>query len=318
MTLPLPLAAVPLAEQGPWLAELEALGYTDLWSAETGALDAFTPLALAAAHTRRARLGAAIVPVFGRGPAVIAMQAAGLAHAAPGRFVLGIGASSPTVARDWNDVAWERPLARVRDSLRFLRRALAGERVDETFETFSVRGFRLETPPAQPPPVFVAALRERMLRLAAREGDGVLLGLLTAEDVARVAAVVREERADAELGLRVAVCPIADAERARAIGRRMLAAYLNVPVYARFHAWLGRGPALRPVWEAWRRGDRRAAAAAVPEPLLDALFVHGPPEACREQLARFVAAGVGTPVVGLFVPGGPDALRAAIRALAPR
>ena len=45
--------------------------------------------------------------------------------------------------------------------------------------------------------------------------------------------------------------------------RRHMAAYLNVPVYKAFHEWLGRGPELGPMWQAWAAGDRKAAVAAI-------------------------------------------------------
>src|SRR5207245_2299733 len=105
--------------------------------------DAFTPLTLAAAWTPQARLGTAIVPVYTRGPSVLAQSAAALAEAAPGRFVMGVGTSSNVIVQSWNDIPFVEPYKRTRDVVRFLRKALAGERVDEQFDTFTVRGFRL-------------------------------------------------------------------------------------------------------------------------------------------------------------------------------
>ena len=75
------------------------LGYSDLWTSEAGGTDAFTPLAMAAAWTPTMRLGTAIVPVFTRGPALLAMSVAAMAEAAPGRFTLGIGTSSNVIVR---------------------------------------------------------------------------------------------------------------------------------------------------------------------------------------------------------------------------
>ena len=245
------------------------------------------------------------------------MSAAALAEAAPDRFVLGIGASSDVVVQGWNAMPFEAPFARIRDTLRFLRAALAGERVEGTFESFEISGFALERVPEYSPPIYVAALRERMLRLAGTDADGVVLGLLTPGDVRRVVSIVRSagEQAEPDVVLRLGVCPTADAELARAHCRRQLAAYLNVPTYAAFHSWLGRGDELAPLWDAWKRGNRRAALAAVPDSLIDSLYVHGPPEACREQVARFAAAGVTTPVLSLMPFGGD--LRSAVRALSP-
>ena len=164
MTLPLP--GVALADHSPWVERLSDWGYTDLWTAEVAGADAFTPLAAAATWSRDLRLGTAIASVFARGPALLAMQAAAMADLAPGRFVLGVGSSSAQVVEGWQGGQWDRPYARVRDTLDFLRRALAGERVDAEFETFKVRGFRLERPPSTPPEIMVAALLPRMLALA--------------------------------------------------------------------------------------------------------------------------------------------------------
>ena len=100
ITLPLP--GMALAEQHEIVAGLPALGYTDAWSSEVNGTDAFTPLVLAAQWASELRLGTAIVPIYTRGPGLLAMSGATLAGLAPGRFVLGIGTSSPVVVEQWN------------------------------------------------------------------------------------------------------------------------------------------------------------------------------------------------------------------------
>src|SRR5690606_32903054 len=117
---------------------LPGMGFTDVWSMETAGADAFSPLALACAWSPALRLGTAIVPVHTRGPALIAMQTAALADAAPGRFALGIGASSSVIVENWNSIPYDRPFARVRDTLRFLREALSGQPVTQEYETFEI------------------------------------------------------------------------------------------------------------------------------------------------------------------------------------
>jgi len=292
-----PFAGVPLAEHGRLYAALHDAGFTDLWSSEVAGADAFTPLTVAALTVPRMRLGTAVAPVFTRGPALLAMTAAALAETAPGRFALGIGASSPVVVGDWNAVPFTDPFRRSRDMLRFLRAALRGETVDAAFDTFTVRRFRLERLPATPPPILLAALRPGMLRLAAAEADGVILNWLAAGDVARARAALGETPDGFEIAARIFVCPTEDADHARAVGRRLITAYLTVPAYAAFHRWLGNGDVLGPVWEAWAAGDRRAALAAVPDALVDRLILHGSPRRCREQILAYVEAGVTTPVI---------------------
>ena len=98
----------------------------------------------------------------------------------------------------------------------------------------------------EPVPILVAALREGMLRLAGREGDGAIINWLSADDVATVAPIVHEAGdGDAkEIVARIFVAPTDDADTVRGMGRFAIAAYLNVPVYAAFHEWLGRGELL--------------------------------------------------------------------------
>jgi probable F420-dependent oxidoreductase len=312
----IPLDGVPLGEQREYFEELEGLGYTDLWTAETNATDGFTPLALASTWAPSTRLGCAIFPAYTRGPALMATSVASLAAAAPGRFVVGIGSSSNVIVENWNGIPFEKPYQRVRDTVKFLRRALTGEKVTEDYETFSVKGFRLGGKLETQPKILVAALRQGMLELAGRVGDGAIINWLSAEDVKTVVPFVKQGGADKEIVARIFVCPNPDTELVRNLGRMAVNAYLNVPVYAAFHEWLGREAALGDMWGKWKAGDRKGAAAAIPDAVVDDLIVHGPPEKCRERIQEYVANGVDTPVIGLM-PLGIDPRQAA-RDLAPR
>lgn len=308
----IPFDGVPLADHRSWLEEVAQLGYTDVWSSEADGTDAFTPLALAAAWAPSLRLGTAIVPTFTRGPALMAQSAAALAEAAPGRFALGVGTSSDVIVERWNDVPFTEPYKRTRDMVRFLRAALSGEKVDETYDTFRVRGFRLARPPAVVPPILIAALRPGMLHLAGREGDGAVINWLGAGDVPKVVAEVRPGK---EIVARVFVFPTEDRDMVRMVGRRMVAAYLNVPVYAAFHEWLGRGPLLQDMWSAWKSGDRKAALDAIPDAVIDDLLLSGPPAQVKQQVQAYLDAGVTT--VTMMVVGFGLDLRQAVRDLAP-
>jgi probable F420-dependent oxidoreductase len=321
-----PFDGVPLHEQRDWIVELADLGYTDVWSSEANGADAFTPLALASAWAPSLRLGTAIVPAFTRGPGCLAQSVGSLAQAAPGRVALGVGTSSDVIVERWNGIPFQQPYERTRDMVRFLRQALTGEKVTAEYETFSVRGFKLGVVPPEPVPILVAALREGMLRLAGREGDGAIVNWLSADDVATVAPIVRraaEEKANApdraptpEIAARIFVAASDDADTVRGMGRFAIAAYLNVPVYAAFHEWLGRGDRLGDMWRLWKDGDRKGALAAIPDDVVDQLIVWGTPQQCREHIQRYVDNGVSTPALALL-PFGYDQ-RQAIRDLAPR
>jgi probable F420-dependent oxidoreductase len=312
----IPFDGIPLGLQRGIVEELAALGYTDLWTAEAGGSDGFTPLVLASQWAPTLRLGCAIFPAFTRGPALMAMSVASLCQAAPGRVVVGLGTSSNVIVEQWNGIPFEKPYQRTRDMALFLRRALTGEKVSHDFETFSVKNFRLGLTVPEPPKILIAALRRGMLELAGRVGDGAILNWLSAEDVKRVVPHVKRGGADREIVARLFVCPNPDTEKVRAMARFAVNAYLNVPVYRAFHEWLGREGLLHEMWKRWGAGDRKGAAAAIPDRVVDDLVIHGTPEQCREHIARYVEAGVDTPVLALL-PLGVDPLRAA-RDLAPR
>jgi probable F420-dependent oxidoreductase len=295
------------------LTALSEQGYTDFWTSETSRFDAFTPLAAASGAVGTAWFGTAIASVYARGPALLAMSAAAVADCAPGRFLLGIGASSPVLTEDWNAAAYERPLDRVRDTVRFLRAALSGSLVDQTFSTFTVRRFRLEQPPEEVPPLLVGALRPAMLRVAAQEADGAILNWLSPSDVLTARQVTGP---DALVAARVFVCCSSDTAAVRTAARRLIAGYLTVPGYAAFHRWLGRGAALTPMWDAWQSGDRKGAAAAVPDEVVDDLIVHGTPGECAAKLRAYQAAGVDIPIVKLLPLGSRHDLAAEAAAVA--
>jgi len=315
-----PFDGVPLHEQEDWFRELEDLGYTDVWSAEAMGADAFTPLALASVWAPSLRLGTAIVPAFTRGPACLAQSVASLADAAPGRFAFGLGSSSDVIVERWNGVPFADPYRQVRDMVRFLREVMSGEKVSGTYGRSEVKGFKLGIRPAVQPPILVAALREGMLRLAGREGDGAIINWLSADDVSTVAPIVQDASAVAgggpkEIVARIFVAPTTDRDTVMGMGRYAIAAYLTVPVYAAFHEWLGRGEQLAEMWRLWKEGDRKAALGAIPDSLVDELIVWGSPEECREKIDAYVANGVTTPALAVL-PFGLDQ-RQAIRDLAP-
>ena len=316
MTAPLP---GPLHSHREKLAELADLGYTDIWSAEADGADAFTPLALASAWEPRLRLGTAIVPAYTRSPACFAQCVASLADAAPGRFAIGVGSSSNVIVERWNGVPFVEPYKRVRDVVRFLHDALSGEKVAKAYDTFEIQGFRLGVKPEHTPPILVAGLREGMLRLAGREADGAIINWLSSGDVRRVAGIVNDAAggAEREIVARIFVCPSDRTDVVREAARFAIAAYMNVPVYAAFHEWLGRGEVFGPMWEAWKAGDRKAALKVIPDEVVDDLIVHGSPASCRAQIQEYFDNGVTTSSLAIM-PLDPELSHwDAVRSLAP-
>jgi probable F420-dependent oxidoreductase len=324
-----PFDGMPLHAHRDALQEAERLGYTDGWSSEIDGIDCFSPLVYAATCTEKMRLGTAIANVYTRAPIALAVSAMGVAEAAPGRSILGLGAGSSVIVEQWGGVPFDVPYRKVRDVNRLVRKAFSGEKVVETYETARSNGFRLSRPLVAPPPTYIAALRGRMLRLAGAESDGAIINWLGANDVPKVVAEARKGAESAgkdpgslDIVCRIFVCMIEEDAIVDFLGRRMIAAYLNVPVYAQFHEWLGRGDALRPMWDAWQAGDRKAATAAIPRHVIDDVLLYGDAATCRKKIQAYVDNGVTTPVINFISTGATPEQRAEqtmkmLRALAP-
>jgi probable F420-dependent oxidoreductase len=311
--LTIPFASVPLREHRPLIESAEAAGYDDFWSGETSGPDGFTPLALAAAWTERMRLGTGVVNAFTRGPAVLAQHAAALQDASGGRFCLGIGSSSNVIVERWNQVPFVRPLTKVRETVEALRAVLAGER--------GPGGFKLDAPPVPPPPLYIAALRGRMLRLGGALGDGTFVNFLPVSNVEQVIGEIRagEREAGKQEGSSDVLCRFfcipQPAEEGLPLARWMFSAYATVPVYEAFFRWLGWGEAIDPMVEAWNARDRQRALELAPDDLIREIFIFGEPEEQKQRLGEFVEAGITTPVLTPICP--PEQLPELIDALGP-
>lgn len=304
----LPFDDVPLLAHRPLLRRLVAGGYRDVWTGEVAGPDGFGPLMLFRGWEDDLGLSCAAASVFTRGPGVLAMTAATLAEAAPGRCRFGIGAGSSVLAETWNGVRFERPYQRVVDTLRFLRQTLAGERADDQ-PTVHGAGFRLARPVEVPPRLLVAVAGPRMQDFAAAEADTMALNFLSADDVGtivrRTAGVERLAPGPLETAVRVFLLP-REGPGAEQAARRFLAGYLTVPGYAAFQRWLGREELLAPMSAAWRAGDRRAAVAAVPDRVLRDLVVFGSPAECAAAVGGYFDGGADAVTLAL-VPD-PDAV----------
>ncbi|GLZ09194.1 LLM class F420-dependent oxidoreductase [Actinomadura sp. NBRC 104412] len=303
----LPLPGRALRDHREVIEALPGLGYADVWTGEGGGIDAFTPLAAAAAWRPDLGVGTGVVPVSTRGPAVLAQTAAALSELAAERVMLGLGTSVPAHVTALNGIPFAKPVARLRDTVRFLKTALRGDPVDEEYETFTVRGYRPPPLAAVPPKIIVGALRPRMVRLGLTEGDGVITNVLAAGDLERVLAEAGPLPLDKEFVVKLFVCPTEDTAHARRTGRAFLGWILNQAPYRAFHDWLGHGDRLTESRTLYDSGHGAAAGLALPDDIVDALWIHGSLDECRQRIARFAQPGVTS--ILLFVAPTPELLK---------
>jgi probable F420-dependent oxidoreductase len=291
-----------VVERAVWA---EQHGYDSVWIPDGGGkMHALTLAAAVAARTSTIRVGTGIVPVYTHTPAVLASAAITVADLAPGRFIMGLGASSHAMIEGWHGLRFEKPLTRVRETALVLRRMLAGEKVEFAGETLSTRGFRLNPAPAQPVPIHIAALRPKMLELAGEVADGVILHLCPKEVLPRMlehveAGAKRAGRslADIEVLCRLNVYVTSDLAAGRDFFRRTMVGYYSTPVYNKFLAWVGYEEEAETIAAGFREGDRDKTISALSDEAVERLAVIGDAEKCRAEVQGFMEAGIQTPII---------------------
>ncbi len=302
VALQLTPSAGPLPTMPELVRRVEELGYEALWMGEVNRVDVIVPATIAAMNSRRLSIGA-LFNVFTRAPTNAAIAASGLSHLAPGRVNVVLGASSPLLVGRWNGIPYQRPYARVRDYLAFLRVALTGERVRGEYTTFTSSGFTLDNPPEVEPRLLVAAAMPRTIDLALNSADGLVLNWVSPRDLDRLIGLDRLDDAG-RIWLSVTVCPSPDREVVDRIARPLMSDYLAVPAYAGLQQAVGRGDALRALWELTAADDRAGARAALPAEVIDELVIYGTAAQCGQHI-RKIEAEYGIHVIAtVYLPEG--------------
>jgi alkanesulfonate monooxygenase SsuD/methylene tetrahydromethanopterin reductase-like flavin-dependent oxidoreductase (luciferase family) len=279
----------------------EQLGYRAAWTNESVAREAFSTLAAWAAATSRIRLATGVIPVYVRSPMAAVMGASTVAAAAgPGRMVLGIGSGHPVMARRYFGFDLASPLEAVADYLEIVTELRHGRRVTHHGKVFSVEGAKLGTLVAGPLWTVVGAMGPRMLDLAVREADGVLLNWSTASHLRSVASQIRRNDKGSSffhVAAYVRVAVSSDRQAARQALAGELKQYLRLPAYRNHVYKQGLDP-----------DDVEGTARH--------LGIAGDAEECRAALDTYFGSGLDELVVRP-VPVGDEGIQNAVEAMAP-
>lgn len=281
----------------------EENGFEDAWFGDAGAPDALTMTAALAQYAPSLRLGVAVTPVFSRTPAVLAATANALGQLLPGRFVMGLGASSQTLMDGWNGIKLEKPVTRVRETTQMVRSMLAGEKSNFDLDTLRSRGY-IQQPLETPVPLYIAALRSKMIEMAAEVGDGVVFNLWPKgalgkmiEHVAIGAQRAGKDPAEVEVVNRYMVLVTDDKAAALETFKANFAPYYATPVYNRFLAWAGYEDAAATIAAGWAERDRAKTTGAISDQLAQEIAVIGSAEECRERIRWAGESGIHTHII---------------------
>jgi 5,10-methylenetetrahydromethanopterin reductase len=304
-------SGLPPAAVGAVAALAEDAGFGAVFVAE-GHGDALALCHPVAAATRRVQVGTAIANAALRPPVLVAKTAAQLDHATGGRFVLGLGVAN-TIMNGRFGITPFAPLPMIEEYVGVVRAVLGGSPGGYDGQVYRTGMVPLDSAPVRAGlPVYLAALGPRMLALAGRIADGVILNLMTPAQAGAAAGVVRAAAASAgrdpasvEIACVVHCALSPDPAVAAAAARAMVLRYVLHPAVPRLFGELDGGPDLGPVRELVLAGDPSGAIGRVPQQVADGFVAHGDAAWCAERVAEYRAAGVDLPV--LFpVPVGGD------------
>ena len=308
---------------GAVAARAESLGYNGIWMPELWGESAVVALTEMAAQTEELSLGTAIVNVFSRSPAVLAMTAASLERASDGRFILGTGVSTPKAIEDLHGIPFERPVRRAHETIELVKRFTAGEgRVEYDGQLLEVADFpALEADV----PIYHGALGPANRRVVGRLCDGWLPHNVPISELDSAFETIEETAAEAGRDPdEITVTPYLptaaseDPEEARRTLRKHVAYYLGSGEGYRKAAAIRYPEEADRIATAWREGNRGEATAAVTDEMLEDLGVAGTPAAVRDRLRSIVAETVvDRPIVVIPDPASTALREETIEGVAP-
>ncbi len=277
----------------------DAHNVESIWIPESWGREAFVMLGSIATLTKRSLLGTGIVGIYSRSPASIAMAAATLDAISNGRALLGLGASSRPIVENWHGTRFSEHTARMREYVEIVRAVCTGEKVDYEGRHSRVKDFKLGFKPLRSRiPIYMAAVNERMLDLAAKIADGVIFFLRPVDEVGKTVARLKAKNKSLDIACVIITAVSKDPGLARERAKKTIAFYAAVgKIYAGFLASHGFREEVEQITDEYRENGLGNLHRFVTDRMLDSIALAGEPAEVRKNLSRFLEAGISLPIV---------------------
>lgn len=273
-----------------------------LWVPESWGRESFATLGAMSQVTRKVSLGTSIINIYSRTPAIVAMAATTLDMLSDNRTIIGLGASTAAIVENWHGLKFNRPASRMKEYIECLRLMTRGEKVKYNGEFFQINNFKiLHQPQRANIPIFMAAVNKKMVSMASKLADGILLYLRPLEELKRTATELKQATKGKSFEIACSfICAMSnkEPEKARARAATTLAFYIAVgEYYSKFLADNGFKIEVEEITAEYRKAGADNAAKYVSDRMLSSLVICGSSEECRESLSKFLSTGITLPII---------------------
>lgn len=273
-----------------------------LWVPESWGRESFATLGAISQVTKKVSLGTSIINIYSRTPAIVAMAATTLDMLSDNRTIIGLGASTAAIVENWHGLKFNRPASRMKEYIECLRLMTRGEKVKYNGEFFQINNFKiLHQPQRANIPIFMAAVNKKMVSMASKLADGILLYLRPLEELKRTATELKEATKGKSFEIACSfICAMSnkEPEKARARAATTLAFYIAVgEYYSKFLADNGFKIEVEEITAEYRKAGADNAAKYVSDRMLSSLVICGNSEECRESLSKFLSTGITLPII---------------------
>ena len=274
-------------------AQAERKGFSGVWFGETTLRDASILATIAACSTKKIGLGTSIVNVFTRSPGQLALMASTVNELSGGRFTIGLGVSTAAIIEKWHGQQFDRPVQRLEETVRLLRKYFSGERFSEKGAYYSPENARLRATP--PPKLALAALNDQMIRRAATMADRVILNLYPPDRIKHAISLIDESSAGKprpNISVMLYAHVLGDDEAGLNAAKDLIAFYASAPAYSSLFRSIGFLNEADAMMRAWQSKDRDAVKRVVTRAMVDKLMVLGTIHTLRERIKLYHESGV--------------------------